>query len=47
VVALLFHRRVEDEILEMEGCNRELNKRCIARYNTRSNSAIASKVKHR
>jgi hypothetical protein len=47
VVLLLSHGRVEDEIVEMEGCNMELNKGCIARQNTRSNSAIVSKVKHR
>lgn len=44
VVLLLFHCRVEDEIVEMEGYNMELNKGCIARQNTRSNSAIISKV---
>jgi hypothetical protein len=40
VVVLFFYGRVEDEMVEMEGCNRELNKGCIARENTRSHPIL-------
>lgn len=41
---MLFHGEVEDEIVEMDDYNMELSKRCFARQNTRSNSAILSKL---
>jgi hypothetical protein len=43
MLLLLFSTIDRHDIVEMEGCNRELNKGCIAVHNARSDSALASK----